>query len=194
MINICEVCGEPTKTQRLDRLPKKCGKHIRTGAILSKKSRKLMSTARKAYYEEHPEAKVALSETISRIQKGRLGTPHTEQTKKKLSEMNKKHAALVLPNCKCWVHSSNGFSISSLTWKLTDFLVEAGFEDVIAEQKVGRFIVDALLPNEWIAFEGDGKHWHKEEYDKIRDEELLRDYNLPVVRLTEEEVNGLSST
>ncbi len=113
--------------------------------------------------------------------------PHSEETKRKLSERMKEHAAQDL-DCGCWVHSPNAASVSSLTWKLSDFLVGAGFETVIPEARIGRHIIDVLLGDEWIAFEADGKYWHDPKKDLKRDNELQEKFQLPVVRISEEEI------
>lgn len=91
---------------------------------------------------------------------------------------------------------------SKLTWKLAEFLDKAGFEIVIPEQKIGQFTVDVLLANEWVAFEADGSYWHSDLPTKRknwnfnrksqaeRDKILLEEYNLPVVRISEDEINN----
>ena len=76
---------------------------------------------------------------------------------------------------------------------MVDFLVEAGFDIVIPEVQLGGFSVDALLAEEWVAFEADGEYWHRDrqENDSRRDEYLLEEFNLPVVRLTQAEIGEL---
>ncbi len=137
---------------------------------------------------------VETKQKISAAQLGRprpLGSgffgPHSAETKKKLSKRMKEHAAQDL-KCSCWVHSPNAASVSSLTWKLSDFLVRAGFKIVIPEARIGRHVIDALLGDEWVAFEADGKYWHNTQKDTKRDAELQKKFQLPVVRISEAEM------
>ena len=84
--------------------------------------------------------------------------------------------------------------ISSYTWKLAEVLVAAGFEVVIPEQQFGHKRVDVLLGEEWLAFEADGAYHFTVErraYDEQRDQELLKRFALPVVRLSGAEVETL---
>ncbi|KKL61324.1 hypothetical protein LCGC14_2196450 [marine sediment metagenome] len=76
---------------------------------------------------------------------------------------------------------------------MVDFLVNAGFDIVIPEVQFGGFSVDALLADEWVAFEADGEYWHRnrQENDIARDEYLLKEFNLPVIRLTQVEIGEL---
>lgn len=73
---------------------------------------------------------------------------------------------------------------------LTVFL--ADFPEVIPGKQFGPYRVDAYLPPPYhIAFEADGEYWHQrvEErdpgHDQRRDAYLLETYGLPVIRLTE---------
>jgi hypothetical protein len=79
---------------------------------------------------------------------------------------------------------------SSLSWTLVDFLSNAGFDNIVLEEKFGPYSVDVLLADEWLAFEADGEYWHeknKTDYD-ARDRYLLENFGLPVVRLAEAEI------
>jgi len=67
------------------------------------------------------------------------------------------------------------------------------FPEVRANVRFGRYEVDAYLPPPYhLAFEADGTYWHNRpgdrEANERRDAELLLEFNLPVVRLTEEEL------
>ena len=73
---------------------------------------------------------------------------------------------------------------------MIDFLSGAGFEVIIPEAQVGPYRIDALLAEEWIAFEADGAYWHSSASDVTRDGRLLREHKLPVVRLSEKEINA----
>jgi hypothetical protein len=81
---------------------------------------------------------------------------------------------------------------STLGWKMIDFLSDAGFEIICPETQFGKYRVDALLAEEWIAFEADESH-HQDrkarERDADRDAYLLNEYQLPVVRLSEQDVS-----
>ena len=104
----------------------------------------------------------------------------------------KKHAAISgcrIPTC---VLHSYGQNPSQLGWRMIDFLVAAGFEVIIPEQQFGPYRVDALLAEEWVAFEADGfYHTFSKNKDVARDKYLLREFNLPVARLTMEEINAM---
>ncbi len=116
----------------------------------------------------------------------------SDETKKRQSINQRRHASLNLPSCNCFIHQKQK-NPSNLSWKMVDFLVEAGFDIVIPEVQLGGFSVDALLAEEWVAFEADGEYWHRDrqENDSRRDEYLLEEFNLPVVRLTQAEIGEL---
>ncbi len=79
---------------------------------------------------------------------------------------------------------------SSLGWDMIDFLTGAGFEIIIPEVQFGRYHVDALLVKEWVAFEADETHHKKiKQQDKLRDDYLMKKYDLPVVRLSKEDLD-----
>jgi len=136
--------------------------------------------------------RVKSAETKAKLGATNRGRIRSKAARQKYRHAAQKHAGLFLPECRCWVHQLPSW-ISSLTWKLAEVLVAAGYEVVIAEQQVGRFRVDVLLAEEWIAFEADGSYWHKDSaiYDAARDTELLQKFSLPVVRLTDVEVENL---
>ena len=78
---------------------------------------------------------------------------------------------------------------SSLGWDMIDFLVDAGFDVIVPEVQFGRARVDALLAEEWVAFEADESHHKKtKEQDTLRDNHLMLKYQLPVIRLSEEDL------
>jgi len=75
---------------------------------------------------------------------------------------------------------------------MLDFLVRIGFTVVVPEVRFGRFSVDAVLGDEWLGFEADGRGWHLDkDKDARRDQEIGERWALPIVRLTQEEVNML---
>jgi len=126
--------------------------------------------------------------------KGLKTGPLSEEHKRKCSESHKKLGA------PTWDTKSRS---SSLTWKLAEILTVSGFEVVVPEQRFGKYVVDVLLAEDWVAFEADGVFWHdknrlkhagmkvNELSDDERDSRLFEEYDLPVVRLTEDEVNVL---
>ena len=68
------------------------------------------------------------------------------------------------------------------------------FPEVHLRQKFGRYEVDAYLPPPYhLAFEADGSYWHRHRanYDARRDAYLLKQFQLPVIRLTEAEINAV---
>ncbi len=115
----------------------------------------------------------------------------TEQRK----EIASRHNSLDLPNCRCYVHgAARPYMVSSYTWMLCDVLKALGFELIIPEAQFGLYRVDALLAEEWVAFEADGNYHFTTErrtYDAQRDANLLKRFDLPVVRLTGNEVEQL---
>lgn len=110
----------------------------------------------------------------------------------KRKEGMKRHAALDLPNCGCFVHCK--IYASQLSWRMIDKFLNQ-FEIVIAEQRFDSYIVDAYLPEEHLAFEADGSYWHELNekknpgYYTTRDAYLLKHFNLPVIHLSEKEIN-----
>ena len=94
-------------------------------------------------------------------------------------------------NCACAFHKPQE-TVSKLSWRMIEvFLSE--FKIVIPEQSFGKYTVDAYLPEEHLAFEADGSYWHNRPgvnlRDKKRDAYLLSEFGLPIVRLTEDEIN-----
>jgi very-short-patch-repair endonuclease len=79
---------------------------------------------------------------------------------------------------------------TELEAKLWTFLVNAGFT-IELEKQFGPYRVDVYLPERHLAFEADG--WHhtlpgRSEYDVKRDANLLRQFQLPVIRLMESDL------
>jgi len=50
------------------------------------------------------------------------------------------------------------------------------------------YFVDCYIQELHIAFEADGNPWHSKRKDRERDAALMREYNLPVLHLTEDEL------
>lgn len=144
---------------------------------------------------------------ISQALKGRPKSPehiaklaalhrgHNFMTTERRKEIANKHNSFDLPNCRCYVHgAARPYMVSSYTWMLCDVLEALGFELIIPEAQFGLYRVDALLGEEWVAFEADGNYHFTTErrsYDAQRDANLLKRFDLPVIRLTGSEVEQL---
>ena len=79
---------------------------------------------------------------------------------------------------------------SKLAWRAYDLLLK-DFEVVVPEARFGPYSVDFLLAEEGLGIEIDGSYWHKGADHTERDAYLLREHGLPIVRLNEEEINGM---
>lgn len=125
-----------------------------------------------------------------------LGHKQTTGHRNKLSAAQRKHGETSLPTCRCVVHRPAPLrGTSKLSATMIDMYL-SDFPEVIAEKQFGRYRVDAYLPPPYhMAFEADGFYWHnlheQEDpgYYQRQDEYLWRSFNLPVVRLTEAEIN-----
>ncbi len=164
---------------------KLCGKsHAYCKVCRPDVSTKIGETSKKVW-KRSPERRNTLSIRIK-------GSQHSAETRAKMSRSNSKaarrNAILNLPNCGCWIHNP---ITSRLSQRMIDaFLNE--FPAVEQEVRFGSYTVDAYLPPPYhLAFEADGSYWHslKPGYDKKRDAYLLAEHNLPVIRLTENEIN-----
>ena len=121
--------------------------------------------------------------------KNALGYRHTKEAKRRISKASRRHLESTEP-CGCGLHIRLfRQQPSKLAWKAYDRLLQ-DFEIVIPEARFGRHSVDFLLAEEWLGIEIDGEYWHKgqEDRDATRDAELLARFNLPIVRLTEEDL------
>jgi very-short-patch-repair endonuclease len=62
----------------------------------------------------------------------------------------------------------------------------------IPQAKVGRYVVDFLLPIHSLVIEADGSYWHREgfrkESEKKRDDIIRIDFGLSIVRIPEEDI------
>lgn len=113
----------------------------------------------------------------------------TAQTGKKFSEKDKEKMAVSAAKRR----GSQRSSCTNIHKKLYNFLSNAGFY-VKWEVPFGRASVDCYLPDYHIAFEADGSYWHnrpgEKEKDRIRDDKLLREFDLPVVRFWDYEIEN----
>lgn len=74
---------------------------------------------------------------------------------------------------------------------LAEFLIDSGYE-LIPEMNFGPYNVDLYDPSYHIAWEADGIIWHDTKYDEMRDKYLWENYQLPVIRLTDQEIWKIS--
>lgn len=103
-------------------------------------------------------------------------------------------------NCAPHILRRGGFNTKmTKIQKILISVLLAEFSEVIPAKHFGRFEVDAYLPAPYhLAFEADGKKWHTgEKYaqrDEKRDAVLWERFQLPVVRLTDDELNEMVTT
>jgi len=133
--------------------------------------------------------------TRAKMSVAHQGVSLSDEHRARIIEGARRHAALDLPDCGCAFHRyRRKRRASQLSQRMADvFLTE--FPEVELEKVFGRCRVDAYLPPPYhLAFEADGSYWHslpgRSEFDVERDAYLLEQFDLPVVRLTEEEICG----
>ena len=80
---------------------------------------------------------------------------------------------------------------SSIETKVRQWLESNDFE-FIQEAKTGKYKADFLLPLESVVIEADSEYWHRntKEKDARRDFELLAEFGLLTIRLTDTEINN----
>ena len=126
------------------------------------------------------------------------GKPRSAETRAKVSDGVRRHAALDLPDCRCGAHNQDPetLGLGRGSTKLAQGMIAlylSEFPEVIEEKAFGRYRVDAYLPPPYhLAFEADGDYWHDRrgrDFDTRRDAYLLARFGLPVVRLSETEIN-----
>ncbi len=139
-------------------------------------------------------------EALSRVAKERYSDPAERERKSKQQqarwqdpELLARHSEIIKGH---WARDPErrfnpGYvNPSSLGWDMIDFLTGAGFEIIIPEVQFGCYRVDALLAEEWVVFEADEIHHKKtERQDKLRDDYLMKRYDLPVVRLNKDDLD-----
>src|SRR3990167_229390 len=146
-------------------------------------TREKISLARKEYYLQNPDAQKRVSDQLRSMR--RTGQHNSERHNQAVRIGILRHLDTIT-DCNCFAHNPyrHKGGISPLQWKMTNFLADR-FDIVIPEVRFGRFSVDVLLAEEWVAFEADGAGWHKDkEKDTKRDAWLLENFDLPVVRLS----------
>lgn len=142
-------------------------------------------------------------ETLRKRSLALRGRRLTEKDKQKKSKAQKQHASLPLIGiCGCYAHRwpealeaarkalrKNPLPPTDIERFLVNrILVE--FPEILTQEQFGCYHVDAYLPPPYhIAFEADGEYWHQNpKRDAARDFYLLRKFDLPVVRLTGQEI------
>lgn len=88
------------------------------------------------------------------------------------------------------------FAVPSKTQLRAAYLLFSEFPSVIIEAPFGRYRVDIYLPSPYhLGFEVDGNYWHglpgRQQGYRKRDEHLLREFGLPIVRISETEVDDI---
>ena len=76
---------------------------------------------------------------------------------------------------------------TALHRRLHDVLLLAGY-DVEDEVQAGPYSLDCYVREVHVGFEADGRDFHQGKRDAARDDEILRDLSLPVVRFSEAEL------
>lgn len=131
------------------------------------------------------------SEHRAKISESLRGRPVTVAANAKRRASMKAHIAACNGSCGSGVCMKPA-SPTRIEVILRD-VVLAEFPEVLPEKRFGPYSVDAYLPPPYhLAFEADGSYWHGSDeqvgHDAERDSYLLREHNLPVVRLGEREL------
>ncbi len=150
-------------------------------------------------------------EHIAKVAALRVGTHHSAETRTKMSKSAKaltrtpehkanlsrgriRHQSDCDGSCGSHWCKPNGYGQTQCERDLLSLLAE--FPNVHDEVTFGRYRVDAYLPDYHVAFEADGTYWHgnpeSQARDAKRDAYLLDEFNLPVVRLTQDELSAMS--
>ena len=164
----------------------------------SLETRQKISTARKRYWED-PARHVVLSENmmgnsrasgvswsiLARAQQSTImtGVPKSDAARCAMRLSALRRVERDGPPRPVWKNTR-------LEQALVHLLESAGFT-VEREKRFGRFRVDAYVPERHLAFEADGPHHElfRQEHDARRDCELTERFQLPVVRLTAQELD-----
>lgn len=129
------------------------------------------------------------------LSSGRLGHTNSAKARALVSAAKRKHMAECKGKC-ARVECSPPRSPTQIEKILARLLSE--FPTVLFEHRIGPYRVDAYLPEYGLAFEADGQYWHRLTerdrpgyYDR-RDEYLLMEHGVTIVRLGEEELLALN--
>ena len=141
-------------------------------------------------------AKIGNQNSVGRIpwNRGKRMPPLSKIAKEKIRQSRLSHMENPPENCQCAPHKQwNKETRTNLEVILEGLLSE--FPEIQIQKSFGHFCVDAYLPPPYhLAFEADGSYWHKfPRKDAVRDAYLLRKYGLPVIRLSEKDLLGISS-
>jgi len=116
------------------------------------------------------------------------GKRHSRESISKMRQIHIEHLFAGPTSCPCAAHK---FPTSPTSIELLlQNVILAEFPEVVPQKRFGRFRVDAYLPPPYhLAFEADGEYWHRsKDRDETRDQLLLQEFRLPVVRLSESEI------
>ncbi len=118
----------------------------------------------------------------------------SEEDKRRKSASQRIHAELPLQGvCGCFAHRPPPKAETQIERFLVGVLL-AEFPEIQAQKQFGCYCVDAYLPPPYhLAFEADGTYWHQHpKRDAVRDQYLSERFGLPVIRLSELELNEMS--
>lgn len=166
-----------------------------SGRILSEKTKNKISSGVAKSWKNAKERKRKHS-TLSKGNIWHTRRKWSKEYRAKLSASSKRHSLEDLPNCKCPMHNDSsrlGAARKLSGTKIEKWLINvilAEFPKVVSQAEFLPYSVDAYLPPPYhLAFEADGEYYHRfPKKDSARDAYLLRKYGLPVVRLTELEI------
>ena len=140
------------------------------------------------------------AEARAKIGASSRGRSMSLEARAKISRGRRDHLTKDPNGCRCGPHLwETGQRQTQIERILCEMLLSE-FPEVRSEEKFGAYRVDAYLPPPYhLAFEADGKYWHdKHEQEdpgcySRRDEYLMENFDLPVIRLGEEELIGMKN-
>lgn len=188
----CE-CGRHRETGRVCESGCTCGRHTAShgsGWKWSDESRAQLSASVKEHVRtpEHCAAISMVKKGIRPNHAGFAGRSHTVETRAKMSAASLGKPKSESHRLALARHLAKHHHPTKIENILVD-IVLAEFPTVIREKRFGHYRVDAYLPAPYhLAFEADGAYWHDEQRDAVRDEQLLSEFDLPVIRLSEREL------
>lgn len=151
--------------------------------------------------EEH---KSKISESLLGNQRT-LGYKHTDEAKRKIGEAGIGRIKTPEGRARIGAASKKRFREQGMPFQLTKStkielvlrkIVENAGLKFIPNCKFDLFEVDVYIPKYHLAFEADGEFWHNQpgrpEKDAQRDKELLENFHLPVIRVSEDKLKQIN--
>ena len=172
--------GWPKKVSPSQEHRDKIGVALR-GVPKNDSHRKALSIASKKRYKD-PAAREVTAASLR-------GVKQSTSRRRAQSRARRAHIVAAPKGCRCG--PCYGRPFPTLIESILREKVLAEFPKVIAEKRFGLYSVDAYLPPPYhLAFEADGEYWHRDskDYDEARDDYLLIEHDLPVVRMAEVEL------